>query len=59
MEKCAVTFNFVKVSCVYVTGSYLPQLNANDSKQKIEEHRYKHDIPDRFHGYKDTLHNML
>ena len=42
-----------------VTGLYLPQLNANNSKQKVEEHRYKHDVPDCFHGYKNALYYML
>lgn len=42
-----------------VTGLYLPQLNSNNSEQKVEEHRYKHDVPDCFHGYKNALYYML
>ena len=43
----------------HATDSYLPQLNTNDSKQKVKQHGDQHDIPDGFHGYKHALNHML
>ena len=43
----------------HATDSYLPQLNANDSKQEVKQHGDQHDIPDGFHGYKHALNHML
>lgn len=43
----------------HATDSYLPQLNANNSKQEVKQHGDQHDIPDGFHGYKHALNHML
>ena len=39
--------------------SYLEQLNANYSEQKLEQQSDNHDISNAFDGKKHTLNNML